>query len=82
MGRTSKIMSRIRRAAFAGLAAGFALLAGTETAHAQEILLIALDNGQAVEGDHGAALNDGAMERLDPLEMGERSLLVLDHFTP
>jgi hypothetical protein len=39
MGMTSKIMSRIRRAAFAGLAAGMALLAATETAHAQEILL-------------------------------------------
>jgi hypothetical protein len=39
MGMTTKIVSRIRRAAFAGLAAAFALLAGTETAHAQEILL-------------------------------------------
>ncbi|HEX3593863.1 MAG TPA: hypothetical protein VHU80_02140 [Polyangiaceae bacterium] len=36
---TSKIVSRIRRTAFAGLAAGLALLAGTQTANAQEILL-------------------------------------------
>jgi hypothetical protein len=40
MGMTSKIVSRIRRAAIAGLAAGFLLLAGGEkSAHAQEILL-------------------------------------------
>lgn len=39
MGMTTKIVSRVRRAAFAGLVAGLALLAGTETAHAQEILL-------------------------------------------
>jgi hypothetical protein len=39
MGMTSKIVSRIRRTAFAGLAAGLALLAGTQTANAQEILL-------------------------------------------
>ncbi|HEX4337384.1 MAG TPA: hypothetical protein VH062_15815 [Polyangiaceae bacterium] len=36
---TSKIMSRIRRTAFAGLAAGMTLLAGTQNAKAQEILL-------------------------------------------
>ncbi len=39
MGMTSKIVSRIRRTAFAGLAAGLALLAGAEKANAQEILL-------------------------------------------
>ena len=39
MGMTSKIVSRIRRTALAGLAAGFALLAGTQNARAQEILL-------------------------------------------
>jgi hypothetical protein len=39
MGMTSKIVSRMKRTALAGLAAGMALLAGTETAHAQEILL-------------------------------------------
>jgi outer membrane beta-barrel protein len=40
MGMTSKIVSRIRRAAIAGLAAGLLLLAGGEkSAYAQEILL-------------------------------------------
>jgi hypothetical protein len=39
MGMTSKIVSKIRRTAVAGLAAGLALLAGTQDAHAQEILL-------------------------------------------
>jgi hypothetical protein len=39
MGMTSKIVSRMQRAAFAGLAAALTLLAGTETAHAQEILV-------------------------------------------
>jgi len=39
MGLTSKITSRTRWAAFAGLAAGLSLLAGAETAGAQEILL-------------------------------------------
>jgi hypothetical protein len=39
MGMTTKLVSRIRRTAFAGLAACLALLAGTESAHAQEILL-------------------------------------------
>ena len=36
---TSKIVSRMRRAALAGLAAGLTLLAGAQTASAQEILL-------------------------------------------
>jgi outer membrane beta-barrel protein len=39
MGNSRKIVSRVRRAAVAGIAAGLALLAGAESASAQEILL-------------------------------------------
>jgi len=39
MGMTSQIVRKMRRVACAGLAAGLAWLAGTETAQAQEILL-------------------------------------------